>query len=119
MPAQANVKHEVSALIERKDFGAVKVKVLKKQTFILTNEGSTGQTITFQNPLATVTNFPIFSFPKKGGTTCRQQLPPKGQCKLTLQFIAKQRGTPETGTVTIFDDAGNANQTIPLSGTGK
>jgi hypothetical protein len=102
-----------------KDFGAVKVKVLKKQTFILTNEGSTGQTITFQNPLATVTNFPIFSFPKKGGTTCRQQLPPKGQCKLTLQFIAKQRGTPETGTVTIFDDAGNANQTIPLSGTGK
>jgi len=102
-----------------KDFGTVKVHKLKKQTFILTNEGSPGQTITFQNPFATVTNFPIFSFPKKGATTCHQTLPAQGQCKLTLQFIAKQRGTPETGTVTIFDDAGNANQSIPLSGTGK
>jgi hypothetical protein len=102
-----------------KDFGAVKVKKLKKQTFILTNEGSSGQTITFQSPFATVTNFPIFSFPKKGATTCHQTLKAKGQCKLTLQFKATQRGTPESGTVTIFDDAGNADQTIPLSGTGK
>jgi hypothetical protein len=101
-----------------KDFGAVKVRKPKKQTFILTNEGSTGQTITFQNP-PTVTNFPIFRFPKKGATTCPQHLPPKGQCNLTLEFIPKHRGTPETGTVTIFDDAGNANQTISLSGSGK
>jgi hypothetical protein len=102
-----------------KDFGAVKVKKLKKQTFTLTNEGSAGQTITFQSPFFQVTNAPIFSFPKKGATTCHRTLPSKGQCKLTLQFKAKQRGTPESGTLTIFDDAGNANQTIPLSGTGK
>lgn len=102
-----------------KNFGNVKVRKIKKQTFTLTNEGSSGQTITFQNPLATVSNFPIFSFPKKGATTCHRTLPAKGQCKLTLQFRAQQRGTPESGTVTIFDDAGNADQTIQLSGTGK
>jgi hypothetical protein len=102
-----------------KNFGAVKVRKIKKQTFTLTNEGSSGQTITFQNPLAEVTNFPIFSFPKKGATTCHQTLPAKGKCKITLQFRATQRGAPETGSVTIFDDAGNADQTIPLSGSGK
>jgi hypothetical protein len=101
-----------------KDFGVAKVKKPKKQTFTLTNEDSS-QTITFTNPLATVTNFPIFSFPKKGATNCHRTLPPKGQCNLTLQFVAKKKGTPESGTVTIFDDAGNANQTIPLSGSGK
>jgi hypothetical protein len=101
-----------------KDFGTVKVRKIKKQTFILTNEGSSGH-ITFQNPLATVSNFPIFSFPRKGATTCHQTLPAKGQCKITLQFRATQRGTPESGTVTVFDDGGNADQTIPLSGTGK
>ena len=102
-----------------KDFGSVKVRKVKKQAFILTNEGSTGQTITFIPPVASVSNFPIFSFPRKGGTTCPKHLAPKGQCKLTLQFKARQRGTPESGTLTIFDDAGNADQTIPLSGTGK
>jgi hypothetical protein len=102
-----------------KDFGTVRVhSKAKTQTFTLTNEGSTGQTITFQKPLATVTNFPIFRL-KKGATTCPQHLPSKGQCNLTLEFIPKHRGMPETGTVTIFDDAGNANQTIPLSGSGK
>jgi Cep192 domain 4 len=102
-----------------KNFGFVKVRKIKKQTFTLTNEGSSGQTITFSNPLAIVSNFPIFSFPRKGATTCHRTLPSKGQCKLTLQFRASQRGAPETGTLTIFDDAGNANQSISLSGTGK
>jgi hypothetical protein len=102
-----------------KDFGTVKVKSKpRKQTFTLTNEDSS-QTITFSNPLATVSNFPIFSFPKKGATTCPHQLLPKGQCNLTLQFVAKRKKTPVSGTVTIFDNAANANQTIPLSGTGK
>ena len=101
-----------------KDFGAVKVHKLAKQTFILTNEDSS-QTITFQRRLAIVTNSPIFQFPKKHATNCHQTLPPKGQCNLTLQFIARKKGTPESATVTIFDDAGNANQTISLSGSGK
>jgi len=102
-----------------KNFGTVKVHTTpKKQTFILTNEDSSG-TITFQNPLATVSNFPIFAFPKKKATTCHQTLPPKGSCTLKLQFKPTSRGVPEIGTVTIFDNAGNANQSIPLSGTGK
>ena len=101
-----------------KDFGGVKVHKTKKQTFTLTNEDSS-QTINFGTPLATVTNFPIFAFPKSGATNCPQHLAPKGQCNLTLQFTPKKKKTPVAGTVTIFDDAGNANQTISLSGKGK
>ncbi len=101
-----------------KDFGTVKVHSTKKQTFVLTNEDS-NSSITFQNPLATVSNFPIFAFPKKKATTCHQTLPPKGSCTLKLQFKPTSRGVPVFGTVTIFDNAGNANQSIPLSGTGK
>jgi len=101
-----------------KDFGTVKVHSKpKKQTFTLTNEGSSGQTITFQNPLATVSNFPTFAFPKKA-TTCHQTLPAMGHCTLILQFAPKSKG-PQAGTVTIFDNAGNADQMIPLSGAGK
>ena len=104
-----------------KDFGTRKVhSTPKKQPFILTNEDSS-QTITFQNTLATVTNSPSspsFTFPKKKATTCHQTLPPKGNCTLTLQFSPRKKG-PLAGTVTIFDNAGNANQTIPLTGTGK
>jgi hypothetical protein len=96
----------------------VKVGKRKKQTFTLTNESTSGQAITFQNPLAMVTNFPIFSFPA-GGTNCHQILPAKKHCKLKVQFTPTSRGTPENGTVTILDNAGNADQTIPLSGTGQ
>jgi hypothetical protein len=100
------------------DFGTRKRhSAPKKQTFTLTNE-DTSQTITFGTPLATVTNFPSFAFPKKKATTCHQTLAPKGHCTLTLQFAPKSKG-PLVSTVTIFDNAANANQTIPLSGTGK
>ena len=101
-----------------KAWGKVNVKVLKKQTFILTNESSSA-TITFFTPLGTVSNFPIFSFPRTGATTCPQHLPPKGTCQLILQFRPVRKRVPQVGTATIFDDAVNANQTIPLSGTGK
>jgi hypothetical protein len=104
-----------------RDFGTRKVhSTPKKQPFILTNEDSS-QTITFQNTLATVTNSPSspsFTFPKKKATTCHQTLPPKGNCTLTLQFSPRKKG-PLAGTVTIFDNAANANQTIPLTGAGK
>jgi hypothetical protein len=89
-----------------------------KQTFTLTNTATSGRSITFGTPLATVSNFPTFAFPKKKATTCHQTLPPQGNCTLTLQFAPKSKG-PLAGTVTIFDDAGNANQMIPLTGTGK
>jgi hypothetical protein len=65
-----------------------------------------------------VSNFPTFAFPKKKATTCHQTLPAMGHCTLKLQFRPTTKG-PLAGTVTIFDNAGNANQTIPLSGTGK
>jgi hypothetical protein len=101
-----------------KNFGTVKVKSKpRKQTFILTNEDSS-QTITFQKTLATVTNAPSFRFPKKKATTCTQTLPPMAQCNLTLQFSPRKKG-PLAATVTIFDNAANADQTIPLTGTGK
>jgi hypothetical protein len=101
-----------------KDFGTVKRhSTPRKQTFTLTNE-DISQTITFGKPLAIVTNFPSFAFPKKKATNCHQTLPPMGICTLTLQFAPKKKG-PLAGTVTIFDNAGNANQMIPLSGTGK
>ncbi len=101
-----------------KDFGTSKVKSKpKKQTFILTNEDSS-QTITFEHTLATVTNAPSFKFPKKKATTCHLTLPPMAQCNLTLQFSPRKKG-PLAGTVTIFDNAANADQTIPLTGTGK
>ena len=101
------------------NFGNVKVGGKpKKQTFTLSNEATSGASITFGNPLATVSNFPTFGFPKKGTTTCHQKLPPKGHCTLKVQFAPTSQG-PATGDVTIFDNAGNANQTIPLSGTGQ
>ena len=101
-----------------KNFGTVKRHSKpKKQTFTLTNEDSS-QTITFGSPLATVTDFPSFAFPKKKATTCHATLAPTAHCTLTLQFAPKSKG-PLASTVTIFDNAANANQTIPLTGTGK
>jgi hypothetical protein len=41
-----------------------------------------------------------------------------GHCTLTVRFAPTSKGL-QTGTVTIFDDAGNANQSILLSGTGQ
>ena len=101
-----------------KDYGNVKVGKRKSQTFTLTNESTSGQAITFLSPnFAMVSNFPIFAFPK-GATNCHQVLPAKKHCKLKAEFIPSSTGTPENGTVTIFDSAGIAIQTIQLSGTG-
>ena len=51
-------------------------------------------------------------------TTCGAQLFPKKKCKLTLQFEPNSVGA-KSPSVTIFDNAGNANQVIPLSGKGE
>jgi hypothetical protein len=101
-----------------KDFGAVKVHGKpKKQVFTLTNAATSGASITFNIPPATVNNFPTFKLPKKS-TTCHQNLPPMGHCTLTVRFAPTSKGL-QTGSVTVFDNAGNANQSIPLSGTGQ
>jgi centrosomal CEP192-like protein len=100
------------------DFGTRKRhSTPRKQTFTLTNEDSS-QTITFNHTLATVTNAPSFEFPKKKATNCHLTLPPMANCTLTLQFSPRKKG-PLAATVTIFDNAANANQMIPLTGTGK
>ena len=55
---------------------------------------------------------------KSIATTCGAQLSPKKKCKLTLQFRPDSVGS-KSSSVTIFDNAGNANQVIPLSGKGE
>ncbi|WP_414643487.1 hypothetical protein [Candidatus Binatus sp.] len=101
-----------------KNFGNVKVGKVKKQTFTLSNPAKSGPPIVFGNPPATVTNSPIFAFPA-GGTTCGAQLLPKKKCKLRVVFTPAGTGPQPASAVTVFDNASNANQTIPLSGSGK
>jgi hypothetical protein len=60
-------------------------------------------------------NSPEFS---SVATTCAAQLLPRKKCKLTVQFGPTSPGS-KSATVTIFDNAGNANQVIPLSGKGE
>jgi len=43
---------------------------------------------------------------------------PQKKCKLTVQFSPASVG-PKSSTVTIFDNAGNADQVVPLSGNGE
>jgi len=102
-----------------KNFGKVKVGSTKKQTFVLSNSAKSGLPITFGNPEAfLVTNFPIFSFPSNSNN-CPPQLFPKKKCKLIVQFTPGSVGPQPSSSVTIFDNAGNANQTIQLNGEGK
>jgi hypothetical protein len=96
----------------------VKRGSVKHQTFTLSNSAKSGPPITFGNPLATVTNFPTFSFPANSNN-CPQMLFPKKKCKLIVDFAPTTVGPQNPGTVTIFDNAANANQSIPLSGAGK
>jgi hypothetical protein len=98
-------------------FGKVKVGGIKRATLTLMNLAKKGPPITFDNPM---TVFPPTSPQefKSITTTCGAQLFPKKKCKLTLQFGPDSVG-PKSSSVTIFDNAHNANQVIPLSGKGE
>ena len=99
-----------------KDFGIVKVGSVKRATLTLLNSAKNGPPITFANPMTEFpANSPEFS---SIATTCAAQLPPKKKCKLTVQFDPTSPGA-KSSTVTIFDNAGNANQVIPLRGKGE
>ncbi len=98
-----------------KNFGTVKEGKTKKATFTLSNPAKTGPPITFGNPLATVTNSPTF---ETGSNNCPAQLLPKKKCKLMVLFGPVSPGSTSS-SITIFDNASNANQTIPLQGVGK
>jgi len=48
-------------------------------------------------------------------TTCTAQLLPRKKCKLTVEFRPLSPGQKST-TLTIIDNAANANQQVPLTG---
>jgi hypothetical protein len=103
------------------DFGNVKVGHAKSATFTLSNSAPEGAApITFESPVGfgvTVTTPQVFGF-AGSATNCPQQLLPQKTCTLTVEFIPAAR-TFYPSTLTIYDNAANAKQMIPLSGSGK
>ena len=99
-----------------KNFGKVKVGTVKRATLTLINPARKGPPITFANPMAV---FPPAD-PQNSNRLAHLSLATAAEqkCKLTLQFAPTSKG-PRSSTVTIFDNAGNANQVIPLSGKGE
>ena len=59
-----------------------------------------------------------FGFPQSGGSNCPAQLSPNQKCNLFLIFVPQSPGG-QFSSVTIFDNASNRPQVIPLSGKGK
>jgi hypothetical protein len=100
-----------------KNFGKIKVGHPAIATLTLINTATSGPPITFASPIAMVSGGDMREF-KMGVTTCSAQLMPREKCKLTLQFIPAATG-PRASSVTIFDNASNANQIVPLSGKGE
>jgi hypothetical protein len=103
------------------NFKRVKVGSSKTLKLTLQNGAKNGPSITFGNPnIATVPppNPQEFGFPQSGVTNCPAQLSPKQKCNLFLILVPQSPGN-KSSSVTIFDNASNAPQTIPLSGTGK
>jgi hypothetical protein len=102
-----------------KNFGKVALNHPKSFIFTLSNSAKSGPPITFQNPPATVplTTPQEFGFPSSGATNC-VQLAPKKKCKIKVIFDPQSAGA-KSSTMTIFDNATGANQTVPLSGTGQ
>ncbi len=85
------------------------------KTFTLKNPALKGPPITFGIPLATTSDPLDFRI---GTTTCHAQLFPQTKCTLKVKFAPTTPG-PKSSTLTIFDNAANANQQIPLKGTGQ
>jgi hypothetical protein len=103
------------------DFGDVKVGHKKSETFTLSNSAPEGQPpITFHNPVgfSVPPSTPqVFGF-AGSATNCPRQLLPQTTCTVTVEFIpAKPKFYPST--LTIDDNAANANQMITLSGSGR
>jgi hypothetical protein len=101
------------------NFGNVKVGQSKSVTFTLSNSAVAGPPISFASPVAfsvPVTKPQVFGF-ATGDTNCPLQLLPTKSCRLTVEFVPAVKGSASS-KVTISDNAANANQTIPLSGSG-
>ncbi len=89
----------------------------RSRTLTLTNSAKKGPPITFANPMATFAPAGEQDF-ESVGTTCGAQLLPRKKCQLTVKFRPASTGQ-KSATLTIFDNAGNANQMVPLSGKGE
>jgi hypothetical protein len=104
------------------NFGSVSVGHPKFKKVVLSNSAKSGPPITFENnPDAfsvPATNPQEFGFPTNLPNNCPTQLLPKKKCTLTLEFFPASTGQ-KSSTLTIFDNAGNANQHISLQGSGK
>ena len=103
------------------NFKTVKVNTGKQLTLKLSNPAKSGPPISLTSAMVPITNPQEFGFPKNGGFTCFltvNQLLPKQSCTLFLVFVPASKGK-KSSAVTIMDNAHNANQRIPLSGTGK
>jgi hypothetical protein len=103
------------------NFKKVKVGNGKLQKLTLSNPTKSGPPITLANAIVSATNPQEFGFPKSGGYTCFlsvARLFPKQKCTLLLEFGPASTG-PKFSSVTIMDNASNANQVIQLQGTGK
>ncbi len=98
------------------NFHAVKVGHLKSVTVKLSNPAKDGLPITFGNPMAALPS----ASPQQFGfsTNCPTQLLPRKKCELFVQFSPASEG-PQSSSVTIYDNATNANQVIDLQGIGK
>jgi len=105
----------------RLNFKKVKVGSGKLLKLTLSNPTKSGPPITLTNATVPVTNPQEFGFPKSGGYTCflsLGQLFPKQNCTLLLEFAPASTGA-KFSSVTIMDNASNANQVIQMQGAGK
>jgi hypothetical protein len=103
------------------NFGTVRAGRARLIALILSNPAKRGgPSITFFPPLASVelTNPQEIGFPQSGATNCPAQLLPRRSCRLVLEFLPASPGQ-KSNQVTIFDNASNANQVIPLEGIGR
>jgi hypothetical protein len=99
----------------------VRVGANKLLKLTLSNPQKKGPPITLTNATVPATNPQEFGFPQKGGFTCFNavtQLSPKQRCTLLLEFAPASPGA-KSSSITIMDNASNANQVIQLHGTGK
>jgi subtilase family serine protease len=103
------------------NFGKVKVGEGVSVEVKISYPAKHGVPITFGSPMATVsqTGSTAFVIPPGGSASnCPAQLLPRHKCKLIVLF-SPASSAETSSTVTIFDNAANANQTIHLKGRGK
>ncbi|HLN50199.1 MAG TPA: choice-of-anchor D domain-containing protein, partial [Steroidobacteraceae bacterium] len=98
------------------NLGKVKVQSIKQATLTLTNTAKNGAAITFGSPMESVIPASTQEF-SWVSSTCGSRLMPRQQCKALVQFAPLSAGE-KFSSVTIYSDADNANQSVPLRGKG-